>query len=113
MYVLPGCKSLGCPTGKFVAVGTTWEASKLRGLNIMKYLQPRNRSPWEVVYMEQKLEADPLFTWGRPMTRRKKQANALRGTAGAGDEASEERFVEITSGRSRWQQGLVATCKDF
>jgi hypothetical protein len=47
------------------------------------------------------------------MTRRKKQAYALRRTAVARDQASEERFAEITSGRSRWQQGLVATCKDF
>jgi hypothetical protein len=46
------------------------------------------------------------------MTRRKKQANALRGTAVAWDQASEERFSEITSGTSRWQQGLIATCKD-
>jgi hypothetical protein len=30
----------------------------------------------------------------------------------ARDQASEEGFAEITSGRSRWQQGLVATCKD-
>jgi hypothetical protein len=27
--------------------------------------------------------------------------------------ASQERFSEITSGRSRWQQRLVATCIDF
>ena len=47
------------------------------------------------------------------MTRGKKQVYALRGTAGARDQASEEGFVEITSGRSRWQQGLVATCEDF
>ena len=47
------------------------------------------------------------------MTRRKKQVNALRGTAVARDQASEERFAEISSGRSRWQQGLVATCEDF
>ena len=47
------------------------------------------------------------------MTRGKKQVYALRGTAVVGDQASEERFAEITSGRSRWQQGLVATCKDF
>ena len=46
------------------------------------------------------------------MTRRKKQVKALCGTAVVGDQASEERFAEITSGRSRWQQGLVATCKD-
>ena len=58
-------------------------------------------------------EADPLISWGRPMTRRKKQVNALRGTAVARDQASEEGFAEITSGRSRWQQGLVATCEDF
>ena len=33
-------------------------------------------------------------------------------TAGVKDQTSKERFSEITSGRSRWQQGLVATCKD-
>src|ERR1039458_3623017 len=58
-------------------------------------------------------EADPLLSGGRPMTRRKKQVYALCGTAVARDQASEERFAEITSGRSRWQQGLVATCEDF
>ncbi len=47
------------------------------------------------------------------MTRRKKQVYALRGTAVVRDQASEERFAGITSGRSRWQQGLVATCEDF
>jgi hypothetical protein len=34
------------------------------------------------------------------------------GPAVVRDQASEEGFAEITSGRSRWQQGLVATCKD-
>ena len=47
------------------------------------------------------------------MTRRKKQVYALCGTAVVRDQASEKRFAEITSGRSRWQQGLVATCEDF
>ena len=47
------------------------------------------------------------------MARRKKQVHALCGPAVAGDQASEERFAELTSGRSRWQQGLVATGKDF
>jgi hypothetical protein len=37
----PGCKSLGCPAEIFAAVGATWEASKLGGLNIKKCLQPR------------------------------------------------------------------------
>jgi len=33
-------------------------------------------------------------------------------TVGIGVQASQERFSEITSGRTRWQQGLVATCED-
>jgi hypothetical protein len=46
------------------------------------------------------------------MTPRKKQVQALGGTVVVGDQASGERFAEIESGRCRWQQGLVATCKD-
>jgi hypothetical protein len=42
------------------------------------------------------------------MTWRKKQAGALRGTAVTGAQALREGFTEITSGRSRQQQGLVA-----
>jgi hypothetical protein len=33
-------------------------------------------------------------------------------TVVVGAQASRERLAEITSGRSRWQQGLVATCPD-
>jgi hypothetical protein len=40
------------------------------------------------------------------MTSRKKQVNALGGTVGIGGQASGERFAEITSGTSGWQQGL-------
>jgi len=46
------------------------------------------------------------------MTWRKKQAYALHETAVAEAQAPREGFAEITSGRSRRQQGLVATCRD-
>ena len=46
------------------------------------------------------------------MTWRKKQAKALRETVVAGAQAPREGFTEITSGKSRRQQGLVATCRD-
>jgi len=46
------------------------------------------------------------------MTWRKKQAGTLHGTAVTGAQALREGFTEITSGRSRQQQGLVATCRD-
>jgi hypothetical protein len=48
---------------------------------------------------------------GRPLTWRKKQAGALHGTAVTGAQARREGFAEITSGRSRQQQGLVATAE--
>jgi hypothetical protein len=44
-HVLPGRKSPGCPEAVCAAVGTTWGASKLGGLNIKKYLPPRNYRP--------------------------------------------------------------------
>jgi hypothetical protein len=58
-------------------------------------------------------EADLDSVRGKaPMTWRKKQAVALRGTAVTGAQAPKEGFTEITSGRSRGPQGLVATCRD-
>ena len=46
------------------------------------------------------------------MTQGKKQVSALCGTAVVEGLASEERFAEITSGRSSGQQRLVGTCQD-
>jgi hypothetical protein len=110
-HVQLGCKSLGCPAALCAAVGTIGEASKIGGLNITEYLQPRKTSALKS-FKRKKREADPMIFWGRPMTRRKKQVNALRGTAGVEDQASKERFSEITLGKSHGQQGLVITCKD-
>jgi hypothetical protein len=59
-----------------------------------------------------KWEADLLTSQGRPTTQKKKQVQAFCGTTVVRDQTSKERFTEITSGRSRWQQGLVATCQD-
>ena len=48
----PGCKSLGCPAGIFAAVGATWEASKLGGLNIKKCLQPREIARGKIAFAD-------------------------------------------------------------
>jgi hypothetical protein len=68
-HVLPGPESLSCPVAVCTALGTTWEASKLGGLNIKKSLQPRNDFRGKVV---SRLEAgsNPLRPRGRPMTTR-------------------------------------------
>jgi hypothetical protein len=108
-HVLPGCKSLGCPAARCAAVGTTWETSKLGGLNIKKCLQPRKHPPARSRIRGMKREADPDLSGGRPMTRRKKQVYALRGTAVVGDQASEERFAEITSGSRSGKLGRGGT----
>jgi hypothetical protein len=107
-HVLPGRKSPGCPAAVSAAVGTTWGARKLGGLNIKKYLPPRKTSPARSRF-ERITRGKPTqgHRWERPMTQRKKQVNARCGTAGVWDQASKERFSEITSGRSGGQQGLV------
>ena len=46
-HVLLGRRSPGCPVAVRAAVGTTWGASKLGGLNITKCLQLRNLRPLE------------------------------------------------------------------
>ena len=42
----------------------------------------------------EKREADPIDSWGRPMTLGKNQARALSGTAGTWAQASEERLAD-------------------
>jgi hypothetical protein len=107
-HVLPGRKSPGCPEAVCAAVGTTWGARKLGGLNIKKYLPLRNHRPARSRFKR--------ITSGKPTQasvgegrrhRWKKQVYALCGTAGVWDQTSKERFSEITSGRSGGQQGLV------
>jgi hypothetical protein len=110
-HVLPGSRSLGRPA-KFAAVGAIWEISKLGGLNVRNVQRQSRNLTAEKSRSRKKREADPRGVWGRPMTPRKKQASALGGTVGIEGRASEERIAEITSGRSREQQRLVATCKD-
>jgi hypothetical protein len=48
----PGSKSLGCPAEIFAAVGATWEASKLGGLNIKKCLQPRELARGKIAFAD-------------------------------------------------------------
>jgi len=66
----------------------------------------------EIVSMGTRGKPTSLVYGGRPMTWRKKQAGALHGTGVTGAQAPREGFPEITSGRFRWQQGLIATCRD-
>jgi hypothetical protein len=53
-----------------------------------------------------------LCSRGRPMSHGKNQASAPWETPRRKEHASRESYAEITSGRSTYQQGLTATCKD-
>ena len=64
MHDMPGRKSSGCPVAVCIAVGTTWRASKLRGLNIKEYLQPRN-SPREKSYSRNEAGSRPKRLVGK------------------------------------------------
>lgn len=86
-------------------------ASKPRGLKMIDCLQLRNALRTEVAVRvvvccraaPQAAKADvPWEVTGV----------STRGSTGVGDQASGERFAEITPGRAIFQQGLTTTCKD-
>src|SRR6516162_1753837 len=107
-HVLPGRRSPGCPAAVRAAVGTIWGATQTwRPEHKEISAAPKFPARTKSVQADNSREADPSLDGGRPTTQRKKQAEARCGTAGVRDQASRERFSEITSGRSGGQQGLV------
>ena len=50
---------------------------------------------------------------GKAAVSEEETSTGTRRSTGVWVEASRERFAEITSGRSFFQQGLTATCKDL
>jgi hypothetical protein len=111
MHVRPGRKSSGCPVAVCTAVGTIWRASKLGGLNIKEYLQPR-KSPREKSYSRNEAGSRPKRLVGKAAdTDEETGTRSLWDRRGTGSSISGKIF-RITSGRTHWQQGLVATCQD-
>jgi hypothetical protein len=87
-------------------------ASKRRGLNIKKWLQPRKFAPLRSRFSGYSRYADPKPLRGKADVAGEVTGESNLQTVVVGAQASPEGLAEITSGRSRWQQGLVATCKD-
>src|SRR6516164_464496 len=107
-HVLPGRKSPGYPVAVCAAVGTTWGATQTwRPEHKEISAAPKFPARTKSFPADNSREADPSLDGGRPMTQRKKQAEARGGTAGVRDQASGERFSAITWGRSGGQQGRV------
>ena len=87
-------------------------ASKGKGPNIREYLRFRNRPPQEVV-SRGNIVVNPthqLLGKGNDLSEETVKSNLE--TTGIGDRALTKRDTEITSGRSKPQQGLATTCKD-
>ncbi len=63
-HEVPGRKSLSCPGAVCAAVGATWEASKLGGLNIKECLQPR-KDPREKLCSRIKAGSRPYAFQGK------------------------------------------------
>ena len=98
--------------GKLAAVGAIWETTQTQRLEHKEMSATSKTNTAGKSHSRIKTGSRPIVSWGRPLTSGKKQVRALDGTVGVGDQASGERFAEIESGRTRWQQGLVATCQD-
>jgi hypothetical protein len=64
------------------------------------------------VAVQEFVERRPAVSSGKADALREETSECTLGAAGVWVQAREERFAEITSGRSYLQQGLVATCKD-
>jgi len=54
----------------------------------------------------------PAQNSGKAVVLWEEMGKCTTGAAGVGIQARRERFTEITPGRSYFQQGLTATCKD-
>ena len=92
-------------------VGATRVASKLRGLNITKWLQPRKFLRCEVALAGYTVRR-PILALGKADVAGEVTGTSNLQTVVVGAQASQEGLAEITSGRARWQQGLVVTCED-
>ena len=108
-HVLLGWQSLGCPAAISRSGRNDRGGEQTWGPEHKKWLQSRKAIRHEIVSTGTCGKPTLIAYGGRPMTWRKKQAGALRGTAVTGAQAPREGFTETTSGRSRRQQGLVAT----
>jgi hypothetical protein len=103
--VCASCASTGlCGGQRVTAVPTAT-------LNIKEYLQPRNFSR-EKSYSRKEAGSRPKRLLGKAAdTDEETGICSLWDRRGTGSSISGKIF-RITSGRSRWQQGLVATCQD-
>jgi len=111
-HVLLGGKSHRLPYWKQWRWRATKVACKRRGLNITKWLQPRKFAPLRSRFSGYSRYADPKPLRGKADVAGEVTGESNLQTVVVGAHASPERLTEITSGRSRWQQGLVATCED-
>jgi hypothetical protein len=68
-------------------------------------------SPRQIAFAERSEKPTKPPSWGRRHWGRTREKHSI-GLAGVRAQASQDGFAEITSGRTRWQQGLGATCKD-
>jgi len=87
-------------------------ASKRRGLNITKWLQLRKFAPLRSRFSGYSRYADLEPLRGKANVAGEETGKSNLQTVVVRARASSEGLAEITSGRSQWQQGLVATCKD-
>ena len=87
-------------------------ASKRRGLNIKKWLQPRKFAPLRSRFSGYSRYADLEPLRGKANVAGEETGKRNLQTVVVRAQASSEGLAEISSGRSRWQQGLVATCED-
>jgi len=108
---MPGRKSLGCPVGKLAAVGAIWETTQTQRPEHNEMSATSKTIPRKVAFAERN---------GKPTHSVLGKADDIgeeTGTSTRWDRRGRGpgiwgKICRIESGRARWQQGLVATCRD-
>ena len=108
---MPGRKSLGCSVGKLAAVGAIWETTQTQRPEHNEMSASSKTSPRKVALAER--NGKPTHSvLGKADDIEEETGRSTRWDRRGRGPGIWGKICRIESGRTRWQQGLVATCRD-
>jgi len=111
-HVLLGCKSLGCPARVTRGGRSDLGGEQTVRLEHNEIAAASKPSPRKIVFAETKREADPILLMGKAEDTEEEPGKRTQWNRRGMGSGITGQIRRITSGRSWWQQGRVATCTD-
>ncbi len=94
------------------AVGATGGSSKCGSLNVMEWLQPREAFAVEVALQRLFCARRTSYCLGEAVALREEASKRTAGVSRGRGPSTHTRIAEIMLGKTYFQQGGAATCKD-